>query len=911
MKFRTKLMSFILTAAMILGMALPVSAHSFTDVSEYGEAIGALNELGVITGYGPTTFAPNVNVTRWQMTLMLARLLTGNVDSTNTYWNQKTAAFTFTDIDEGSHYPRAIQWAVDEGIIKGVDAEGKRFAPTSGITFAQGMTMAVRALGYPAGVYDVNWPNNYIDKARILGLIEGLENMDMNQTMTRGQTAQLLYNMLDAVKYDGTTISAGLSTGEKLVLVATENKRLNDSYSYARAGRLVFAPLEDDYTLGDAVSMQASLLNISNADDKLGYCYEITSKNYYTEISKCTELDATVTTAAVTVNESAGTMRIGNTTYTVAKRNTSSSSARYPNLIVYGMGSAYNYNTVLTASDIAGTTAYYKLIGFDDDGDMTYERALWVPYVFGQYTTDSQGRISIAGNNAASAVTITGNVKPTAGDYVIYNWDSQTKTLDIYKKLSTATGTLTAVSGGTARIGNTTYTIGNSELIGAEASGMSSLANYINSNITYVADGGYLLAVTTTGTTTTTGTDPLAGSTVCIVKSITSTGVELGMITGTDGAVLYHNQISTVDGVAYSYQTGLGSLTGFGTVTTTQLAVGDVVYYVQATNGTYGLNHVGGPTFVTAGNTTLSYTNGYLTISSSASSQGGTEGSSARQLVYSADASTPIYYYSGYTAGTLNSAGGVEKSTLNNLNFTVGTGYAIFVTYSSGTTGLSGIKAATMVIIVPYSATNMTLTPSYTTGTTTGSGTGTGTTGGLNQSTVTGDFDTVVYIGNPTVTQTSSGVYSIGGAYTLDGQSIALTYAYSGYFAPSFTAGYYAVKGSTLASATPLTASNTVNTAGTVQFMQGATVSGITTYSTGFIGSTTTSYAITLNGQTALWNTLPTFSARFGSMITPWHSAFVVDCGLNYTADILYANGSYIFVLQNPQNPFNSQIGTN
>ena len=89
MKFRTKLISFILTAAMLLTMAIPAAAHSFTDVTDYGDAIGTLNDLGVITGYSETRFGPNVNVTRWQMTLLLARLLSGNVDAANTYWNQK------------------------------------------------------------------------------------------------------------------------------------------------------------------------------------------------------------------------------------------------------------------------------------------------------------------------------------------------------------------------------------------------------------------------------------------------------------------------------------------------------------------------------------------------------------------------------------------------------------------------------------------------------------------------------------------------------------------------------------------------------------------------------------------------------------------------------------------------------
>ena len=75
MKFSKKLLSLFLAVLMTVSMMTTlVSAHSFTDVTDYSNAIDALSKIKVILGYNDTTFSPNTKVTRWMMALLTAKL---------------------------------------------------------------------------------------------------------------------------------------------------------------------------------------------------------------------------------------------------------------------------------------------------------------------------------------------------------------------------------------------------------------------------------------------------------------------------------------------------------------------------------------------------------------------------------------------------------------------------------------------------------------------------------------------------------------------------------------------------------------------------------------------------------------------------------------------------------------------
>ena len=85
-----KLIITLISAALLLALTAfgAFSLSAFDDVYEYREAIGMLSDIGVIRGYSASVFAPEDGVTRWQMALLISKLMDGNVDTA--YGRRKT-----------------------------------------------------------------------------------------------------------------------------------------------------------------------------------------------------------------------------------------------------------------------------------------------------------------------------------------------------------------------------------------------------------------------------------------------------------------------------------------------------------------------------------------------------------------------------------------------------------------------------------------------------------------------------------------------------------------------------------------------------------------------------------------------------------------------------------------------------
>ena len=203
-----KFLALVLAVLMIASTVVSVSA--FTDVAEdyaYADAIEALQEYSVVQGKSATEFAPDENVTRLQMALFMARSTTAIVDDAE--WAEGDENL-FADCTQ---YLGAIQYCFTQGIIKGVNAT--EFAPDANITLRDGVIMAVRALGYEKedegkdvynkkyNVTGANYWLPYYQTAKEIGLLENLDKVAVTKALTRGETAQLIWNMLNTEVYVG------------------------------------------------------------------------------------------------------------------------------------------------------------------------------------------------------------------------------------------------------------------------------------------------------------------------------------------------------------------------------------------------------------------------------------------------------------------------------------------------------------------------------------------------------------------------------------------------------------------------------------------------------------------------------------------------------------------------------------
>ena len=186
MKNASRLLAMLLAVAMFAAVAFTVSAFEDVKVSDdCYTAVNTLVSLDVIKGKTETTFAPEDAVTREQMAALMSRLYT-------TVATEGGDNYTpFTDLDD-PYYNYVISWCYDAGVINGTTPS--TFEPKANIMLQDAVTMACRLLGYE----DLTYPLGYITKGRLIGLLDGLEGVAYDKELTRGETAILLYNALDA-----------------------------------------------------------------------------------------------------------------------------------------------------------------------------------------------------------------------------------------------------------------------------------------------------------------------------------------------------------------------------------------------------------------------------------------------------------------------------------------------------------------------------------------------------------------------------------------------------------------------------------------------------------------------------------------------------------------------------------------
>ena len=109
----------------------------FVDVPSdawYHDAVYWAVERGITNGVDSTHFAPDITCTRAQMVTFLWRAA-GQPEPTGT-------ENPFSDIPADAYYIKAVLWAVEKGIAKGIDAG--RFAPDATVTRAQTVTFLYR-----------------------------------------------------------------------------------------------------------------------------------------------------------------------------------------------------------------------------------------------------------------------------------------------------------------------------------------------------------------------------------------------------------------------------------------------------------------------------------------------------------------------------------------------------------------------------------------------------------------------------------------------------------------------------------------------------------------------------------------------------------------------------------------------
>ena len=244
---KRRVLSGLLAAALAAGLAVPLPGaaagpSSFQDVSDPVTAVNAdiLRLMGVVSGTGGNAFQPNGTLTRAQFCTMAVNFMglrdqvvlhstrTIFTDVPSSHWARgyiNLAASTMTDSGGGSSSPSGDGEAPAAGspLIAGV-GDG-RFLPEQELSYAQAVTILIRALGYSSEQVGAVWPDGYLNLAQSIGLTGGV-TAQAGDPITRAQAAQLFVNALSCKTGDGkayyTTLGSEAKADTVLLAVNTE-----------------------------------------------------------------------------------------------------------------------------------------------------------------------------------------------------------------------------------------------------------------------------------------------------------------------------------------------------------------------------------------------------------------------------------------------------------------------------------------------------------------------------------------------------------------------------------------------------------------------------------------------------------------------------------------------------------------
>ena len=461
-----KMLGTLLAVLMVAGSALTSFAMTYDDVKEDDAAkteISILSDIGVIKGTSENEFSPNDPVTREQMAALLFRLMLGRDDA------GRVNTTDFRDLYE-PYYNGAISWANAAGYILGVSTHA--FNPTGGITKQDAMTMLVRALGQDDDKMNAGYPWTYINAAVKLGLDRGLEKVAYTDTLTRAETAVILYNALTSdylvarklsngsVIYESSSIIEevfGYSMADAM-LTATNDYAL-DGMTVVKNGHVTLLARADGKTF--VMTVPADAMNLDDdANDQIGRTFRVI---YQADGGKYTVLSAVPMTNPadydrVEINHKNGTVKIGGVAYTLVEDYSDELATNNNELILYAVNADGSLTVVENLDELESRLGFIRVTVMTD-GE-TGRIAVMRQYKLGQLLIDDKDRVNLADNKALDDVKLVNRADAKKGDYVLYRYNEKNEELEIDAVLEVKAGTVTRLTNDSAKIGGETYALG-------------------------------------------------------------------------------------------------------------------------------------------------------------------------------------------------------------------------------------------------------------------------------------------------------------------------------------------------------------------------------------------------------------------------------------------------------------------
>lgn len=184
-----KLFCIMLTLTMVFSTYMVAFAATPADIEgkTYAKAVEALMEAGSITGDTDGLFHPEDTLNRAQVCAIVVKTAETVSDG---------GISGFSDMSGYSWAEPFIKYAVEYGITAGYP-DGT-FKPGKAVTSNELVTFVLRAAGYSDSALGGRWPENYIAKAKQLGLYKGLPE-EMPELAAKWMAAQMIYNAMQSI----------------------------------------------------------------------------------------------------------------------------------------------------------------------------------------------------------------------------------------------------------------------------------------------------------------------------------------------------------------------------------------------------------------------------------------------------------------------------------------------------------------------------------------------------------------------------------------------------------------------------------------------------------------------------------------------------------------------------------------
>ena len=243
-----KTISYILALTVVMGtVSIPASASRYKDVEDdayYAEAVEAISTYGIASGYAGY-YQPNSHVTRAEFAKMIT-LAAGLEDEVHS----NTAKRRFDDVPLEHWGNGYINTSAENNLIVGYP--NGLFMPEKKITFAEAVTVVLRAMNYSSADLGDNWPYAYMVKAKSLGLTDGISLGD-NSYIPRGDLAVVINRALQS-KLNGSQekliSKMDIKMTDELLVIATKNEdsSLQNDEVKTSAGTYTLANTELEFT---------------------------------------------------------------------------------------------------------------------------------------------------------------------------------------------------------------------------------------------------------------------------------------------------------------------------------------------------------------------------------------------------------------------------------------------------------------------------------------------------------------------------------------------------------------------------------------------------------------------------------------------------------------------------------------